>query len=81
MVVNSLQPTLHVQPDSLVNQVQTSQPVPFSSQMHIGPPISQPVQTQVHVSQPLQVSPLTQPLPPLFGASQTPLTQPLQGIL
>ena len=43
--------------------------------------MSQPIQVQVLVSQPLQVAPQTKSLPLVSKASQVPLTQPLQGAL
>lgn len=78
---NSYHPTFHVQPGLVVNEVQTSQPIPPTSHILIFQHMSQPVQAQVHVSQPLQIASLTQPLPLVSWASQVPLTQPIQGTL
>ena len=55
-------PTSLIQPDLVVALSLASQPVPFTPQIFVQQPMSQPIQTQMNVSQPLQVVPLTQPI-------------------
>lgn len=74
MFVNSWHPTLPVQPRSVENQVQNSQPIPSTSHIPNYQPIPQLVQAQVNVSQPFQVVTFTQLILLVSGTSQTPFT-------
>lgn len=81
MDVFSWKPTLHVQTSLVVNQVRTFQLVSSKSQIPSYQPIPQPIQYDVNEIQHLQATSLIQPMLPIPRAFQTPLTQPLQGIL
>ena len=71
MVANVWQPNIRIQPCSFVALSLASQPVPPTHWIYVQQTISQHVQAQMNVSQPLQVVPLPQPILSVSGAFQS----------